>query len=86
MLTINFVPFLYGRSPLLTREQEVCLSVCLCSSHIIGTNAAESIITITGFAPSMFSGNIISMGCGFMHFMFQTLQLPLLSIGYIDHN
>ena len=30
------------------------MSVCLHSSHIIETNAAESNIIIAGFAPSMF--------------------------------
>ena len=50
---------LLGRNPLLTRGQEVCLFVCLCSSCVIGTNVAQSNIIIalwawSGFAPSMF--------------------------------
>ena len=32
----------------------VCLSVCLCSSCVIETNAAESNIIIAGFALSIF--------------------------------
>ena len=45
----------WGEAPLVRESRKcVCLSVCLCLSHVIGTNAVESNIIIAGFAPSMF--------------------------------